>query len=54
MSADVGQSHLSCRQDVMVTQHVPEDLGRIPTVADWLGRIPPESWMLKKGRPCEA
>jgi hypothetical protein len=27
-------------------QHVLEDLGRIPTVADWLGRIQPESWML--------
>ena len=30
-------------------QHVLEDLGRIPTVADWLGKIQPESWML--GRP---
>jgi hypothetical protein len=27
-------------------QHVLEDLGRIPTVQDWLGRIQPESWML--------
>ncbi|MCX7415970.1 MAG: hypothetical protein NTY25_05710, partial [Planctomycetia bacterium] len=27
-------------------QHVLEDLGRIPTVADWLGKIQPESWML--------
>ncbi|MFM7289995.1 MAG: DUF6915 family protein [Planctomycetia bacterium] len=32
-------------------QHVLEDLGRIPTVQDWLGRIQPESWMLgKRGR----
>jgi hypothetical protein len=31
-------------------QHVLEDLGRIPTVADWLGRIQPESWMLGKER----
>jgi hypothetical protein len=31
-------------------QHVLEDLGRIPTVADWLGRIQPESWMLGKGQ----
>ena len=31
-------------------QHVLEDLGRIPTVADWLGRIQPEPWMLGKGR----
>jgi hypothetical protein len=31
-------------------QHVLEDLGRIPTVADWLGRIQPESWMLGKDR----
>jgi hypothetical protein len=31
-------------------QHVLEDLGRIPTVADWLGKIQPESWMLGKSR----
>jgi hypothetical protein len=31
-------------------QHVLEDLGRIPTVADWLGRIQPESWMLARGK----
>jgi hypothetical protein len=31
-------------------QHVLEDLGRIPTVADWLGRIQPEPWMLGKDR----
>ena len=31
-------------------QHVLEDLGRIPTVADWLGRIQPESWMLGRGQ----
>ena len=31
-------------------QHVMEDLGRIPTVADWLGRIQPEPWMLGKDR----
>ena len=31
-------------------QHVMEDLGRIPTVQDWLGKIQPESWMLGKGR----
>ena len=31
-------------------QHVLEDLGRIPTVADWLGKIQPESWMLGKER----
>ena len=24
-------------------QHVMEDLGRIPTVADWLGNIKPEA-----------
>jgi hypothetical protein len=27
-------------------QHIVEDLGRIPTVADWLLRIQPEPWML--------
>jgi hypothetical protein len=26
-------------------QHVREDLGRIPTVADWLRCIKPEPWM---------
>ena len=26
-------------------QHVMEDCGRIPTVADWLSRIQPEAWM---------
>lgn len=26
-------------------QHVQEDLGRIPTVADWLVRVKPDSWM---------
>jgi len=31
-------------------QHVLEDLGRIPTVGDWLGRIQPEPWMLGKDR----
>ena len=31
-------------------QHVLEDLGRIPTVQDWLGRIQPESWMLGRGQ----
>ena len=30
-------------------QHVLEDLGRIPTVQDWLGKIQPESWMLGRG-----
>ena len=28
-------------------QHVMEDCGRIPTVADWLGCIQPEPWMKK-------
>ena len=31
-------------------QHVLEDLGRIPTVQDWLGKIQPESWMLGRGQ----
>ena len=26
-------------------QHVMEDCGRIPSVADWLSRIQPEAWM---------
>ena len=32
-------------------QHVKEDLGRIPTVEDWLGNIRPESWMLGRRPP---
>jgi hypothetical protein len=31
-------------------QHVQEDLGRIPTVADWLQRIDPEPWMFGRGK----
>ena len=31
-------------------QHVLEDLGRIPTVQDWLGKIQPERWMLGRGK----
>lgn len=27
-------------------QHVKEDLGRIPRLSDWLGKIQPEKWML--------
>jgi hypothetical protein len=34
-------------------QHVLEDLGRIPTVQDWLGKIQPESWMLSRGHGVE-
>jgi hypothetical protein len=35
-------------------QHVLEDLGRIPTLQDWLGKIPTESWMLSRGHGVEA
>lgn len=31
-------------------QHVLEDLGRIPTVADWLMNIQPHSWMFGEQR----
>jgi hypothetical protein len=31
-------------------QHVKEDLGRIPTVADWLSNIKTEGWMLGRGK----
>ncbi len=30
---------------ILGEQHVKEDLGRIPTAADWLRTIKPESWM---------
>ena len=28
-------------------QHVMEDCGRIPSVADWLSKIQPEAWMAR-------
>ncbi|MCA9146730.1 MAG: hypothetical protein H6822_28360 [Planctomycetaceae bacterium] len=31
-------------------QHVKEDLGRIPTVQDWLKSLAPEPWMMTAGR----
>lgn len=31
-------------------QHVQEDLGRIPTLADWLRNLAPEPWMMGRGR----
>jgi hypothetical protein len=34
-------------------QHVKEDLGRIPTVADWLSNIKTEGWMLGRGKNLE-
>lgn len=34
-------------------QHVKEDLGKIPTLADWYGNIQPERWMLGRGKDLE-
>jgi hypothetical protein len=34
-------------------QHVQEDLGRIPTVAEWLLNIKPQAWMLGRGKDLE-
>jgi len=34
-------------------QHVQEDCGKIPTVADWLKCIQPEPWMLRVGKKLE-
>ena len=34
-------------------QHVKEDLGRIPTVADWFSQIQPQRWMYGQHRPKE-
>ena len=31
-------------------QHVQEDLGRIPTVQDWLMHLQPAAWMLSRGQ----
>lgn len=35
-------------------QHVREDLGRIPTVQDWLLEIKPQRWMYGQGANNEA
>jgi hypothetical protein len=32
-------------------QHIKEDLGRVPTAADWLERIRPERWMYGQRLP---
>ncbi len=34
-------------------QHVTEDLGRIPSFADWVRQIQPAPWMLR-GNPAES
>jgi len=34
-------------------QHVEEDLGRIPTIADWFQKIPIENWMCGNKRRLE-
>jgi uncharacterized protein DUF6915 len=33
-------------------QHVKEDLGRIPTVQDWLAQIQPQRWMYGNWMRC--
>jgi hypothetical protein len=38
------------RLTLPASDHVREDLGRIPTVQDWLGKIQPESRMLGRGQ----
>ena len=35
-------------------QHVTEDLGRIPTAADWLRSIKVQPWMLRRASPTTA
>lgn len=30
-------------------QHIKEDLGRIPSLQDWLEQIQPKPWMMKPG-----
>jgi hypothetical protein len=34
-------------------QHVREDLGRIPTVQDWLSCLKPARWMMTAGQSTE-
>jgi hypothetical protein len=36
---------------ILGEQHVREDCGRIPTLADWLGKIPGEKWMFAHVKP---
>jgi len=38
---------------VLGEQHVMEDLGKIPTVQDWLSNLQPESWMNRRKAPIE-
>jgi len=35
---------------LIAEQHIKEDCGRIPSVADWLSNLKPEPWMLVVGR----
>ena len=35
---------------LIAEQHVREDLGRIPTVQDWLENLQPKAWMMR-GHP---
>lgn len=32
---------------LIAEQHVIEDLGKIPTIQDWLGELPIRSWMMR-------
>ena len=32
-------------------QHIQEDLGRIPSLQDWLDELPYKTWMLANARP---
>jgi hypothetical protein len=41
-----GQPAYALHFSTGVPERVLEDLGRIPTVADWLLHIQPEAWML--------
>ena len=35
---------------ILAEQHVMEDLGRIPTMSDWLSAMQPEPWMNRTQR----
>lgn len=36
---------------MIAERHVQEDLGKIPSFADWARRIPGEAWMVGEGQP---
>lgn len=55
---DEGAFHVRIKKKVptrwVAEQHLIEDFGRIPILADWLRRIEPEAWMVRDARRLSA